>query len=176
MANTGIERNGVVTARGNPLTLLGPELKVGQPAPAFEGVDGGFKPVKSSNFAGQVLLISAVPSLDTGVCAIQTKRFNEEAAKLPKDVVVLTISQDLPFAQARFCAAEKVGGIKVLSDHVSRSFGLGWGVLIKENGLLARSVWVVGRDGKIAYAQIVPELTQQPDYAAALAAACRAAE
>ncbi len=171
-----IERKGVVTIHGNPLTLLGPELKVGDKAPAFEVVDGEFKPVRSADFAGKVMLISAVPSLDTPVCSLQTKRFNEEAAKLPKNVAVLTVSQDLPFAQSRFCAAEKVGGIKVLSDHVSRSFGLGWGVLIKENGLLARSVWVVGRDGKIAYVQTVPELTHEPDYSAALTAARRAVE
>jgi thiol peroxidase len=165
----------VVTARGRPLTLLGPELKVGQAAPAIEVVDGDFGPVRSSEFAGRVLLISAVPSLDTGLCQIQTKRFNEEAAKLPAGVAVLTVSQDLPFAQKRFCEAEKVGRVRVLSDHVSRSFGLGWGLLIKENGLLTRAVAVVGRDGRLAYLQIVPDTSQPPDYDAALAAARGAA-
>jgi len=170
------ERKGLVTVQGNPLTLLGPEIKVGDRAPEFEVVDGDFKPVKSAEFAGNVLLISSVPSLDTGVCALQTKRFNEEAASLPEDAVVLTVSQDLPFAQTRFCAAEKIGKVRVLSDHVSRSFGLGWGLLIKENALLARAVAVVGRDGRVAHLQVVPELTEHPDYDAALAVARQALE
>jgi thioredoxin-dependent peroxiredoxin len=171
-----MERSNAVTMHGKPLTLVGPELKVGRKAPPFEVVDGEYRTVRSADFAGKVLLVASVPSLDTGVCSLETKRFNEEAAKLPGDVAVLTVSQDLPFAQKRFCAAEKIGDVKVLSDHVWRSFGLGWGVFIKENGLLARAVWVVGRDGRIAYAQVVPELGQQPDYEAALAAARRAAE
>jgi len=169
------ERKGIVTTRGQARTLLGPELKVGQPAPAFEVVDGDFKPVRSADFSGKVLLVASVPSLDTGVCQIETKRFNEEAARLPADVVVLTVSQDLPFAQKRFCEAEKVARVRVLSDHVSRSFGLGWGLLMKENGLLARAVAVVGRDGRLTYLQIVPDTTQQPDYDAVLAAARKAA-
>lgn len=170
-----MEREGVVTMRGAPLTLVGPELRVGMIAPDFEVVDGDYRTVRSSDFKGQVLLISSVPSLDTGVCSLQTKRFNEEAARLPAGVTVLTVSQDLPFAQKRFCEAEKIGRVRVLSDHVSRSFGLDWGLFIKENALLARAVAVVGRDGKVAYLQIVRELSQQPDYDAALAAAREAA-
>ena len=165
------ERNGVVTFKGNPLTLLGPEVQVGQAAPEFTVVDKDFKPVKLSEFAGKVVLISAVPSLDTKVCSIQTKRFNEEAAKLADEITVLTISEDLPFAQGRFCSSEKVEGHKVLSDHVYREFGQKYGLLIKDMMLLARSVWVIGKDGKIKYRQIVGELTEEPDYGAALATA-----
>ena len=149
------ERKGVVTMKGEPLTLLGPELSVGDVAPDFRVVDAGFQPVTLSDFKGQPVLISAVPSLDTSVCSLQTKRFNEEATQLA-GVAVLTISQDLPFAQKRFCETEKVGNIRVLSDHVHREFGLHYGVLIKENALLARSIFVVGRDGKLRYLQIVP--------------------
>jgi len=163
------ERTGIVTMKGAPLTLLGPELKEGDPAPGFRAVDAGFKPVSLSDFSGKVCLISAVPSLDTGVCAVQTKRFNDEVERLPGKVAVLTISMDLPFAQKRFCDAEKIDRITVLSDHVWREFGLRYGVLIKDMGLLARSVFVVSNDC-IAYRQIVPEVTQHPDYDAALAA------
>ncbi len=164
------EREEVVTVKGDSVTLLGPEIKEGDGAPAFRVVDGEFQPVRLSDFSGKVCLISAVPSLDTGVCALQTKRFNEETQNFPKDVAVMTVSMDLPFAQKRFCDAEKVDRIKLLSDHVWREFGLNYGVLIKGMGLLARSVFVIGRDGRIAYKQIVPELSEHPDYDAALQA------
>lgn len=165
------ERPGVVTARGNPVTLLGPDLAVGAEAPDFKVVDADFKPVSLSDFRGRTVLLSAVPSLDTPVCSLQTTRFNREADSLPANVAVLTISQDLPFAQSRFCQQENVKKIKVLSDHVWRDFGLKYGVLIKENGLLARSIFVISPGGKIAYRQIVPELAHHPDYEKALAAA-----
>jgi thiol peroxidase len=165
------ERAAAVSFQGGPLTLLGPDLAVGDAAPAFSTVDGEFNAVTLDDFAGKTLLISAVPSLDTPVCAVQTRRFNDEVANLPDDVAVLTVSMDLPFAQGRFCEAEGVDKVKTVSDHVDRSFGLGYGVLIKELGLLTRSVFVVGKDGKVAYKQIVPEVTDEPDYDAALAAA-----
>ena len=165
------ERAGIVTARGDPLTLLGPDVGVGDDAPEFRVVDRAFSEVKLSDFAGKRVLISAVPSLDTDVCAMQTRRFNEEADNLPEGVVVLTISQDLPFAQSRFCDAEEMDKIKVLSDHVWREFGTGYGVLIKENGLLARSIFVISARGKIIYREIVRELTDHPDYDEALTAA-----
>jgi len=164
------ERKGVVTMKGEPLTLLGPKLSVGDAAPDFRVVDAGFTQVKLSDFKATPVLISAVPSLDTTVCSLQTKRFNEEAAKLA-GVAVLTISQDLPFAQKRFCETEKIGNIRVLSDHVHRDFGLHYGVLIKENALLARSIFVIGKDGKLRHVEIVAELTQHPDYDAAVRAA-----
>ena len=165
-----------VTMKGNPVALEGVTPGEGQAAPDFKVVDAAFKTVKLSGFKGQVVLISAVPSLDTGVCSAQTKRFNEEAAHLPTNVVVLTISEDLPFAQKRFCEAEKIERIKVLSDSVWRDFGSKYGLLIKDMGLLARSVWIVERDGKVAYRQIVPEITTHPDYDAALKAARETAE
>lgn len=161
-------REGVVTMRGKLLTLQGPELKVGDKAPDFTARDAEWKKVRLSDCAGRVVLISAVPSVDTSVCSMQTKRFNEEAARLPEDVVVMTVSQDLPFALGRFCAAEGVDRIRVLSDHVDAKFGKAYGVLIKGMRLLARSIFVVDKDGRIAYMQIVPELTDHPDYGAAL--------
>jgi len=165
------QRKGIVTIHGHPVTLLGPELKVGDKAPAARLADAEFKEVKLSDFRGKPLLISAVPSLDTPVCSIQTKRFNEAAEKLPESIAVLTISQDLPFAQSRFCGAENIRKIRVLSDHVRREFGKRYGILIRENALLARSVWVISPQGQIVYCEIVPELTHEPDYAKALAAA-----
>ncbi len=168
------ETSGLVTLQGNPVTLLGDQLAVGAPAPDFKVVNGEFKPVRLADFKGKVCLISAVPSLDTSVCALQTRRFNQELASLPASVVVLTISMDLPFAQKRFCAAEKIERISVLSDHVWREFGTRYGILIKDLGLLARAVFVVDGQGRIAYKQLVPELTSHPDYEAALAAVRRA--
>ena len=167
------EQTGLVTMRGKPLVLLGNQLAAGQKAPDFRVVDGAFKPVMLSDFKGKVCLISAVPSLDTHVCSIQTKRFNEEAANLPSNVVVMTISMDLPFAQKRFCDSEKVGHIMVLSDSVWRDFGARYGLLIKDMGLLSRSVFVVDKNGMISYRQLVPDLSHEPDYDTALTAARR---
>lgn len=168
------ERTGVVTFQGNPLVLLGPDVKVGQVCPDFRVVDGGFKAVRFSSGAGKKRLISVVPSLDTPVCSVQTKRFNSELAKRGDGLVAMTISMDLPFAQGRFCAAEKVDGIAVLSDVVWREFGLGFGLLIKDMGLLTRAVYVVNGAGVVVYREIVPEITAEPDYGGALAALAKA--
>jgi thioredoxin-dependent peroxiredoxin len=170
------EHDGVVTMQGNPLTLLGGEVNIGDAAPAFQVVNGEFAPVQLADYAGKVVIISAVPSLDTGVCAAQTKRFNDELATLPDDVAVLTISMDLPFAQARFCQTEKVDRVTVLSDHVEHAFGKTYGVLVKGLGLLARSIFVVDRAGQVTHKQIASELTEHPNYDAALAAAKEAAK
>lgn len=165
-----VERQGIVSMKGRPLTLLGPDVRVGDSAAPFRVVDAGFQPVALADFAGHPLLISVVPSLDTGLCALQTRRFNDEVAQLPADVVVLTLSMDLPFAQKRFCESEKIDRVRVLSDHVWREFGVRYGTLIKDMGLLARSVFVIGRDGRIVYKQLVSEVTEHPDYDAALRA------
>jgi thiol peroxidase len=166
------ERTGVATIKGNPLTLIGPDLKVGDPAPAFT-VRKGLDDVKSSQYNGTVRIISSVPSLDTPVCDAQTRRFNEEAGKLP-GVKILTISMDLPFAGNRFCSTAGIDKVDVLSDYKDADFGTKYGVLVKEHRLDMRAVFVVGADNKIAYKQIVPELTAHPDYDAALAAARKA--
>ncbi len=165
------ERTGVVTFRGNGVTLLGPELRLGDPAPDFELIGPDLKPVKLADSRGKTRLICAVPSLDTPVCAKETKRFNEAAAGLGEGVVVYAVSLDLPFAQKRFCGAEQTDKIVPLSDYKDHSFGLAYGVRIKELGLLARSVFVVGPDDRIKYIEIVPEIAQEPDYDKALAAA-----
>ena len=161
-----MERTGVITFKGNGLTLLGPALKAGDKAPDFTATGEGLKPVKLSDFKGQAVVISSVPSLDTPVCEIQTKKFNQEATKL--NAKVLTISMDLPFAQKRFCDAHKIQNVVCLSDYKDREFGKNWGLLIKELGLLTRAVFVVNPDGKIGYAQIVKEVTQEPDYNSAI--------
>ncbi|MCS7191402.1 MAG: thiol peroxidase [Armatimonadetes bacterium] len=164
------ERQGVVTFRGNPLTLLGQDLQVGEKAPDFQVVDTDLKPVTLKDFAGKVVLISVTPSLDTPVCDAQGKKFNELATNLSEDVVVLNISVDLPFAQKRWCGINNIDRIKVVSDYQERDFGIKYGVLIKELKLLARSVWIVDKDGVIRYKQIVPEVTNEPDYEATMAA------
>lgn len=166
-----IERSGIITFKGNPFTLLGPELKVGDKAPDFAVVDNGLAPVSLASSAGRVRIISSVPSLDTPVCDTETRRFNQEAAGLPGDVVVLTISLDLPFAQKRWCGAAGIDKVTTLSDYRERSFGQNYGVLIKELLLLTRAIFVVDGQGVIRYIQIVPEVTSEPDYAAVIAAA-----
>lgn len=165
------ERKGLITMKGSPLTLVGNEVKVGQPAPDFEVIANDMSSVKLSSFKGKVCIICSVPSLDTSVCDIETRRFNEEAGKLGSDVVVLTISMDLPFAQKRWCGAADIKNVQTLSDHREASFGKAYGVLIKELRLLARAVFVLDRDGIIRYMQIVDELTNEPDYETALDAA-----
>lgn len=162
------ERAGIITMKGNPLTLVGKELKVGDPAPDFEVLDNDLAPVKLSSFRGKICVISSVPSLDTPVCDMETRRFNEEAGKLGTDVVILTISMDLPFAQKRWCGAAGVDKVITLSDHREASFGKAYGVLIKELRLLARTVLVVDGGGIIRYVQAVKEQTQEPDYDAVL--------
>jgi thiol peroxidase len=164
------ERSGMITMRGNPLTLTGHPLKVGDPAPDFELINNDMKPVALSAYKGKVVVISSVPSLDTPVCDLETRRFNSEAAGLGDEVVILTVSMDLPFAQKRWCGAAGVDRVVTLSDHRSASFGLAYGVLIKELRLLARSVFVVDREGWIRYIQLVKEIASEPDYAAILAA------
>ena len=162
------ERKGAATFKGNPLTLIGPELKRGDKAPSFQLLAGDLSPVTREATKGKTRLISVVPSLDTPVCDMQTKRFNDEASKLPSDVVVLTVSADLPFAQSRWCGAAHADKIKCLSDHRDVSFGKAYGVLIKELRLLSRSIFVIGPDDKIKYVEYVKEITQHPNYEQAL--------
>ena len=158
------EREGMVTMKGNPLTLQGKELRVGDQAPDFEVIDNDLNPVQFSYFKGRPCVISSVPSLDTSVCDMETRRFNEEAGKLGPDVTILTISMDLPFAQKRWCGAAGVDSVITLSDHREGMFGKAYGVLIKEIRLLARAVFVVDRSGIIRYIQLVPEIAEEPDY------------
>ncbi|MHC4338569.1 MAG: thiol peroxidase [Planctomycetota bacterium] len=158
------ERTGIVSMKGKPLTLLGDELKVGEPVPDCEVVGKDLEPVPLSSFRGKVCIISSVPSLDTSVCDIMTRRFNEEAVALGEDVVVLAISMDLPFAQDRWCIATDVKNVYMFSDHRSAAFGQAFGVLIKDLRLLARAVFVIDREGIIRYIEIVNELTHEPDY------------
>ena len=165
-----MERKGVVTDHESAVTLVGPEPKIGDKAPDFKVLDVNLKEVGLKDFAGKFKLISVTPSLDTSVCNLQANRFNEEATNLPGDVVVLNISMDLPFASARFCQAEGIDKVRVLSDHRDASFGTSYGVLIKELRLLARSIFIIDKDDRIAYIQIVPEMTHHPDYNKALEA------
>jgi thiol peroxidase len=164
------ERANLVKMGGKPVTLLGSELKVGDTAPDFAAVGNDLKPVTLSQFKGQVVVISSVPSLDTPVCDMETRRFNTEAASLGPNVVILTVSMDLPFAQKRWCGATGVDRVVTVSDHREAAFGLAYGVLIKEVRLLARAVFVVDRDGIIRYIQFVKETGTEPDYAPVLAA------
>jgi thiol peroxidase len=159
-----------VTFMGNPLTLLGSGLKVGAKAPDFFVLDNGLAPVTLANYSGKVKIICTVPSLDTPVCDTETRRFNQEAANLKGDVVVLTISQDLPFAQGRWCGAAGIDKVITLSDYRDRAFGSAYGVMIKELMLLTRAIFVLDANDIIRYIQIVPEITNEPDYAAALEA------
>jgi thiol peroxidase len=162
------EQKGLVTFKGNPLTLVGKEVKVGQRAPDFVVIDNNLSPVKFSSYLGKACIISSVVSLDTPVCDTQTRKFNEEASRLGSNVVILTISMDLPFAQKRWCGSAGVDRIQTLSDHRDASFGTSYGVLIKELRLLTRAIFLVDRKGVLQYKELVKEVTHEPDYKAAL--------
>lgn len=164
------ERKGLAKIKGSPLTLLGPALKVGDRAPDFTVLDRELKETGLKDFKGKIKLISVTPSLDTPVCDMQARRFNQEAAKLPEDVAVLNVSMDLPFAIARFCTTAGIDRVQAFSDHRDASFGAAFGVLVKELRLLARSIFVIDKDDVIGYIEIVPELTEHPNYERALGA------
>jgi thiol peroxidase len=165
-----MERKGLVTFGGNPVTLVGNELKVGDDAPDVEVVDNDLNPVRLSTFKGKVAVVAAVASLDTGTCDVETRRFNQEIGKLGGDVAGITVSMDLPFAQKRWCGAAGVETVKTFSDHRTAAFGEAWGVLMKELRLLARAVFVVDREGDIRYIELLSEVGDEPDYDAALGA------
>ena len=157
--------------KGNPLTLLGEEIKVGDGAPDCALLDNGLAPVELSSFRGKVLIVCSVPSLDTPVCDIEARRFNEEAAGLAADFAVVVASMDLPFAQKRWSEAAGASDVQTLSDHRDASFGAAYGVLIKELRLLARAVFIIDKEGVVRYVELVKEIADEPDYKAVLAAA-----
>jgi len=167
-----MSRSGAVTFKGTPLTLAGEAVKVGQPAPDFtiHYFDGGLKTIKLSDLKGKPSFISVVPSLDTPVCQVQTKKFNEQLAALGDRINAVTVSLDLPFAMNRFCGAESIKNMKVGSDYQDRSFGKNYGMLIEELKLLARGVFVLDASGKVVYAETVKEVASEPNYDAALQA------
>jgi thiol peroxidase len=165
--NAALERPAATTFKGKPMTLVGPELKPGEKAPEFEAVDRTLQPVDLKQTSGAVRIFSVVPSLDTPVCDMQTKRFNEEASKLP-NVKMYTISMDLPFAQARWCSAFAIDNITMLSDHKNASFGESYGTLIKDWRIESRAIFVIDRDDTIRHVEYVKEVAEHPDYEAAL--------
>jgi thiol peroxidase len=167
------ERKGIITFQGNPLTLIGPELKVDDKAPDFVLLDGELKEFNLKDFSGRIKVISVTPSLDTPVCDMQARRFNQEASRLGSDITVMNVSMDLPFAISRFCTAAGIERIRAFSDYRDASFGNAYGVLIKELRLLARAVFVVDKNDVIRYREIVSEITSPPDFDAALSAVNR---
>jgi thiol peroxidase len=166
-----VEREGEVTMKGNPLTLLGPRIDANEDAPEFTALKNLMTPVSLSESDGKVRILLSVPSLDTPVCSLETKRFNEEAKKLGDDVQVYVVSVDTPFAQARWCGAEGVENVQALSDFKDRDFGKKYGVEIKGLGIYARAAFVVDRQGVVLYSEYVPEVASEPNYAAIIEAA-----
>ncbi|MDZ7814854.1 MAG: thiol peroxidase [Planctomycetota bacterium] len=164
------ERSQTVYMNGNPLTLRGNKVEIGDKAPDFTVLANDLSPKKLSAFSGKKVVLTSVPSLDTGVCSTMTNRFNAEASKLDDDTVVLTISNDLPFAQARWCGAEGVEDVHVFSDYKDVDFGKKYGMLIDELRLLGRAIFVIDKDGVLRYKQVVEEITDEPDYDEALKA------
>lgn len=168
-----MSRSGAVTFKGNPMTLAGDAVSVGQKAPDFKlhsFEKGALTTVTPADLKGKPTFISVVPSLDTPVCQTQTKKFNEQLAAMKDKVNAITVSLDLPFAMNRFCGAEQITNMRALSDYQDRSFGRNWGMLIEELKILARGVFVLDKDGKVVYAEQVKEVAQEPNYEAALAA------
>ncbi|MFD0672668.1 thiol peroxidase [Cohnella sp. GCM10027633] len=164
------ERAGVATAKGYPITLVGPELRVGDTAPNFKINQDLLKEASLSDYEGKIKLISVVPSLDTPVCDSQTRRFNEEASQLGNDVIFITISVDLPFAQSRFCSTAGIDRMITLTDYKHRSFGEAYGVLIKELQLELRAIFILDANNTIRYVEYLKEMTDHPDYEAAISA------
>ncbi len=172
------ERTGIVTFKGQPMTLLGPEMNVGDPAPEFTLTASDLSSVNREILLDEgqrAALLIVVPSLDTSVCSLESQRFNQRSNELPEGVRAAVVSMDLPFAQARWSAAQGDVKLGMLSDYRDRNFGLNYGLLIAELGLLARAVVVIGKDATISYVQIVPEVATEPDYDSALKAAIAAA-
>ncbi|MGD2278865.1 MAG: thiol peroxidase [Candidatus Omnitrophota bacterium] len=163
-----MERKNVTTFQGSPLTLLGVEIKTGQDAPNFKVLDADLNNISLDNYKGKIKLIASVPSLDTPVCDLQIKRFNDEAANISKDVSILFISMDLPFAQKRFCQEYSIKKVKTYSDHRDADFGLKYGALIKELRLLARAIFIIDKENKVRYVEYVKDITTHPDYDKAL--------
>ncbi|MDA1050166.1 MAG: thiol peroxidase [Planctomycetota bacterium] len=167
-----MSRPAAVTFKGNPLTLAGEAVQAGQAAPEFtlHYYADGLKTITKADLQGKPSIISVVPSLDTPVCQVQTKRFNQDLGALGDQINAVTVSLDLPFAMNRFCGAEDIKAMRVGSDYQDRSFGNNWGMLIEELKLLARGVFVLDASGNVVHAETVPEVTQEPNYDAALAA------
>jgi thiol peroxidase len=167
-----MSRKGAVTFKGNPLTLAGNEVKAGQQAPDFKlhYFEGGMKEIKLADLKGKPTILSVVPSLDTPVCQMQTKKFNESLGQLGDRINALTVSLDLPFAQNRFCGAENIKNIRAASDYQDRNFGNSYGTLIEELKILSRAIFVLDPQGKVVHAEYVPEVASEPNYDAALAA------
>ncbi len=171
------ERTGIITFKGEPMTLLGPQPRVGDPAPSFSLTAGDLSTINRDIFLDEgkrAALLIVVPSLDTSVCSIESQKFNARLGELPAGVRAAVVSMDLPFAQARWCGAQGEVKLEMLSDYRDHSFGLNYGLLIEELGLLARATLVIGKDATIEYVQIVPEVASEPDYDAALKAAAAA--
>lgn len=167
--------NQKICFKGAPIKVTGRELHIGDTLPQFKVTANDMSDLEQSHFAGKVLILCTVPSVDTPVCAVETRRFNQDATTLSNSIEVLTVSMDLPFAQARWCAAEGITRVRTASDYKYRSLGESFGVVWQDAGLLARAVFVVGKDGKIKHVEYVADITQEPDYTAALAAASRVA-
>jgi len=159
-----VERKEAVTLHGNPMTLIGKEIKAGDKSPDFMVLNQELKEVSSTEFSDKIKVIVSVPSLDTPVCDLEIKRFNEEAIRLSDDVVIISISMDLPFAQKRFCQANSIENVKVFSDYRDHDFANKFGVLIKELGLLSRAVFVIDKEDKVRYIEIIKEISDSPNY------------